>query len=350
MSTTTEEAPTMSLMEQLLGQAEITDAIHGDVISTGAQIRIRVGDKPAIVPVDGQQTYALFRELGLTRLTVRNQNGMLVVSATLTSLGEEIGLINPETGERIPLPAYSSASFETWRTWVHPMNVEMMKADADAIKELTDYLDSLGFVQWYRKPRPGQEMPERTTETLYDKEVPGTSLVDRHAAAPRLRTVTIIPDHREDANWTKYTRKSDQKVIERAGFTSFPDTIMLNTRTVIEKFQLGADVEDRNDQQRDARNRMSMITGFDPETGYPTRPSWGYLSFEPGKLPEGMSTEDFAETVAGGKELNLFTVDTAPTTTSGDTPTLSAGQLADDEDPWEGMDETDQQDPADAES
>lgn len=331
-----------TLLEQLQAQSEVTSALVGDVISTGAQIRIRTGHEPTIVPVDGQQTYCIFPEIGLTRLTVRNQNGMYVVSATLTTTGEEIGLLDAE-GNRIPLPAYTDQSFATWRTWVHPLNVEMMKAEEKAVKELTEYLDSLGFVQWSRRPRPGQEVRERTTETLYDKEVPGTSLVDRHASAPRLRTVTIIPDERTDANMTTYRRRADNQEVTRPGFTSFPDTILANTAKVIEAFNLPSDDKERSDKQREANNRLSLLTGTDPETGYSTRPSWGYLSF----IPDGKSS---AETVAGGKELNLFTPNTDDSTSAvsaeGQSTMGGSSVAGDSDDPFEGMDGA--EDPSDS--
>lgn len=319
-----------TLLEQLKAQSEITSSLVGDVISTGAQIRIKTGHQATIVPVDGQQTFCRFPEMGLTRLTVRQQGGMYVASATLTSLGEQVGLLDAD-GNEILLPAYHDQSFATWRTWVHPLNVEMMKANEDAIAELTEFLDSLGFVQWKRNPRPGQEVRERTTETIYDKEVPGTSLVDRHTSAPRLATVTIIPDERTEANMTTYLRRADQQEVTRPGFTSFVDTIMANTQAVVEAFQLPADDKERSNKQREANNRLSLLTGTDPKTGYSTRPSWGYLSF----IPRSQDTSS----VAGGKELNLFTIDQSATSVSVEGQSSMGGSSVpgDGDDPFDGM-------------
>lgn len=329
-----------SLLELVQSQSEITESLVGDVISTGTQIRIKIGEK-TITPVDGQQTFALFKEMGITRCTVRNQGGMLVVSMTLTTMGETVGLLGPD-GQEIILPVYTDQAFATWRTWVHLLNVEMMNANEESIKALTEYLDSRGFVQWVRRTQPGQEPRERTTETIYDKEVPGSSLMDRHASAPRLKTVTLVPDSRDKANWTKYEKK-DGTPAERWGFTSFPDTILTNTANVIEAFKLPADTEDRSDRQRTMNNRLSLLTGTDPDSEYSTRPTIGYVSFQPTKKPDGVSDEEFAATVNGGREINLFSIKVDTPTESSDENTIGDGSVAgDSDDPFDGMDGNDE--------
>ena len=302
----------MSMLEQLSAlTADIDTNIAGDLISTGAQIRVRVGETTH-TPVDGTATFARFPNAVITRWTRRQQGDKQVISATITTKGEQIGLIGDEAKE-ILLPCYLMPQFLTWNDWVHLLNVEFQNVNVETALEIEKMLDKSGFTAYVPRAMPGQDIRERTTETLYDREAPGRSLVDRHASGVKLSTFTILPDSREEANKTMYLKDGEEQ--NRWGFTSFADTLMYNMRQALDAHGLPMDTEDRAEIVRQRNSALSVLTGTDPETGYSTRPTLGYLTFA-GINP---STSKQYE------EMNLFpnkdeTAPAAKNTDTGDNP------------------------------
>lgn len=307
----------MSLLEALKAQQEQAAAFQGDIISTGGQIRLTVG-KETITPVGGDQTFFLAPDkIGALRFQLRDQGGVMVLSSSLSFLGEKVGVIDSE-GKRILLPCYSDPAFTTWLSWVHLANTEFMNVNmvaADAIEAAMKVLVEQGIYQVYsRPPRPGQEVRERTAEIIWDYEPVGASLQDRHAKAINLGQVVLLPDERKEPLLTEYLK--DGVPTERAGFTSFPDVLLHNTKRVLEAHALPADTEGRSDKQRQANSRLSLLTGTDESTeeGYSLRPTLGHITAVAPTKNDGESDEQFAERVATmplllqGKEISLFPV------------------------------------------
>lgn len=305
----------MSLLEALKAQQETAAKFQGDVISTGGQIRLIAG-KETITPVGGDQTFFQSPDkIGGLRFQLRDQGGMIVLSSSLSVLGERVGVIDGD-GNRILLPCYSDKAFTTWHTWVHLMNTEFMNVNmesADRIEAAMLYLVEQGLYQPYsRPPRPGQVQRERTATVLWDFEPVGNSLQDRHAHAISLDQVVLLPDERKAPLLTEYT--SDGEVIERAGFTSFVDVLMHNTGKVLEMASLAPDTEGRADLQRQANSRLSLLTGTDESTeeGFSLRPTLGHLTAKAPAQNEGESKDAYAERIGSlpdmlqGMEISLF--------------------------------------------
>ncbi len=305
----------MSLLEALKSQQEQAAAFQGDVISTGGQIRLIHG-KETITPVGGDQTFFHSPDkIGGLRFQLRDQGGMIVLSASMSMLGERVGIIDGD-GNRIALPCYSEKPFATWLTWVHLLNTEFMNVNidaADAIEKAMLHLVEQGMYKVYsRPPRPGQVQRERTAEILWDFEPIGNSLQDRHAHAISLDQIVLLPDERKAPLLTEYEK--DGVMTERAGFTSFVDVLMHNTGRVLEAASLPPDHEGRADIARQANSRLSLLTGTDESTdeGYSLRPTLGHVTAMAPAMNEGESDDQYAERIGTlpdmlqGKEISLF--------------------------------------------
>jgi len=266
----------MSMFEQLEALSNaIDETITGDIISTGAQIRIIAGET-CHMPVDGIQTWGRFPDIKITRLTLREQAGHGVMSMTVTSRGEQMGIVGGDN-EEVLLPCYTMPQFLTFKDWVHLLNLEFQRVNMDVVNNLAEFLRGKGFVNWVPRAMAGQEIRERTTKTLLDIEAPGRSLIDRHKTGVPLSTLTIIPGKRHAPNVIEFINK-DKELETRPGFTSFVDTAIVNIQNALTAYKLPEDTEDRADILRASKSRLSVLTGTNGDTTFSTRPTVGYLT------------------------------------------------------------------------
>jgi len=279
----------------------------GDAVSSGANIRVKVG-KPTLTTVDGVESSTLFKDVTLSRITVlRRSDGMPTVTLHLSSHKEVIRM--EMDGKLRKLPQYSIDHFATWRkNWIHSISGEMQNPDMETVEELCEFFDSMGAVDFHRQLRSGTAPYERVSETIYDREIQGGTPMERHEESPQIASFTIIPGERHDANMVSFTRRDEDNLTVREGFTSFLDSAIKN----LTDYRVAYDGGDKS-KLNEALIALGSITGsmVDGETGrrFNFRPTIGYLALKP--------VSNDKSTIAGGKELNLFKK-------TGSTPTASA--------------------------
>ena len=295
----------MSFLEELEALEPQLAEIQGDLIASGNQLRLKVGpdaegqEQINYMSVDGQQTYAIFPNAHLTRLTVREQDGKLVMSTTVTHKGETIGLVLPNGAGLRPMPCYTQDSFLTWRDdWAHITNAEFINVNAETVKRLMAICDAANFQDYKPRNQANQPARQRTTKTIYDKEARGTTLLVRHTNGVRLESFTLLPDMRKGPLQTEYTKAGENTPTEREGFTSYVDVLMVNMAKSLAAYKLPEDTEDRADKVRTANSQMSVLTGTNSEDDYTLRPTLGYatiageeLSFFPERNTEATTTD-----------------------------------------------------------
>lgn len=279
----------------------------GDAVSSGTNIRVKVG-KPTLTVVDGVESSTLFKDVTLNRITVlKRPDGMPTVTFHLSSHKE---VVRMEMGGKLrKLPQYSMDHFATWRkNWIHSISGEMQNPDMSVVEELCEFFDSMGAVDFHRQLRSGTTPYERVSETVYDREIQGGTPMERHEESPQIASFTIIPGERHDANMVSFTRRDEDNLTVREGFTSFLDTAIKNLTDYQVAYAGG-----NKSKLNEALTSLGSITGsmIDGETGrrFNFRPTIGYLALKP------VSSDK--STIAGGKELNFFKK-------AGSTPTASA--------------------------
>lgn len=248
---------------------ELTDAeLDTDLLGSGPNIRIRAGEVTHFAIEDRTGYFKVPEPPSLTRLQLSDQNGMPVLRATVAVKDERIGLVGDDD-VLTALPCYTKAAFATWRSWIHLMNVEFMNVDVEGAKTLTDLVLAKGFVQY--EPR-GTTTFERKTTPLVDREAPGRTLAERYEKGIRLESLVLVPDMRVDVLSTEYVDGQGQTV-RRPAFTNFIDVLITNMTEAI-KANAGGDTQEK----RTANTRLSVLTGHNQESGWPLRPTLGYLT------------------------------------------------------------------------
>lgn len=315
------ETPTGSLLDQVMDLTTVTQAFTGDIISTGGQITLRPGEE-TIMPLGGDQTFIqMGAKIGLLRAQYRDQDGMMVLTINMSTLGERVGVIGPvdednPQGKRIPLPAYVSPGWAQWWTWVHMMNTEFMNPNPAMVEMVRKALDGHPQYQVYKpRNRPGAPVRERTARILWDFEPKGNSLQERHENGLHIDKVVLLPDHRDAPLVTSYEK--DGEKVTRPGFTGFVDVIMHNTRAQMAAQALPADTPNRADIQRQANSRLSLLTGTDERTddGYSLRPTIGHLQLKAPARAKDETDEQYEARIAAiddrflaGDELSFFPI------------------------------------------
>ncbi len=322
----------MGLLDTIAALRETTDAYTGDVISSGLQIAFVPGEE-TITPLDGEQTYLYGgTKVGLYRLRIQDQGGMLVANVGLSFQHEVIGIIEAPTeehpnGRRVPHPAYSSKSFLGWGGWVHLGSTQFMNVvNMDDYQRLMDLVGN-GYGNYkvfdrQREPEEGAEVRESKAEVLFDMEPRGANVQQRHANAIPLSRATIVvedPVLDDDGNRIpligEYLDKATQELKRRPGFTHPIDVLNHNAAGLMAALALPRDFENRSDIVKQARSQMSMLTGndeTDPENRYPMRPTLASLTLATPPIMDGEDPGKYEERIAGldpllqGFEIDLF--------------------------------------------
>lgn len=226
----------------------------------GAQSNFPVGTRQAAIQIPEDK-------LRLMALTIADQSGMTVLRGQLAVQGERIGYLG--AGDFFePLPTYVIPALASWRTWTHFVNFEFMRPNDAAVEQLRDLCLEAGFVE-----RPERQEPTEPKQIKsFDRQAPGDRLTDRFANSLVLTSAVLVPDLRIAPGVTEYTNR-DNQVVQRPAFTSFIDV----QEAVAEVLVKAIATKDR-EAVNAAVKQLSHLTGINPESDYPHRPTLGYVT------------------------------------------------------------------------
>lgn len=288
---------------------EVNEALPtNDLLITGGNLRLVAGGSSTF-PVEEMTGYIDIPAgaLRLLRVQVNTQpSGMDVLRMELALEGETIGLLG-ESDSKTPLPLFTAACFTRWRTYLHRFHTECMNPSLEAVEAIKELCLKNGYMEW--KPRTTSREYERTSEIIFDLEpgVPGSQtpqIPQRFANAIKLDSAVLIPDERDDVLTTSYVNK-DNDTITRPGFTGLFDVLVPAMSAVIKSNAALIDMPKETADEKTARReatenirtqmqRLAILTGYNPDSSWPLRPTIAYV------------------TPTGGEEIRVIGTGSAP--------------------------------------
>lgn len=275
----------------ILDQLQQIESIPLDEVTfQGTNVRLIAGQRTTF-PIEDRTGYIAIPDGGMrmTRLTVSDQSGKLVIRGEHILMGEHIGLLGDDDKEQ-KLAIYTHPILAQWRTYGHAVRWEFQNPNPETVKAMVERAQAKGWITYVPQQRADQEPYERAAgvEVLHDLTGANGNSSERFKAGIPVSSCVIVPDLRIAPNLTEYTN-SEGETVQRPAFTSFIDSLV---PLMASAFAAGAG--DDNRAKQSALNRLSTLTGYNAENQWPNRPSLGYVTF------------------AGGEELVVFPERTMP--------------------------------------